>query len=142
VKSETEILKDKACKFALSSLSRSDSSKKALYKKLLLRGFDEEIAEFALNYVNSFGYINERAQIERIATDMCLRHNAGERKIFLRLLSKGYDKADIKTVICELCEKGILDFSLAKERLLSKYGENISGEEIKKILYKNGFTNV
>lgn len=142
MKSENNDLKDRACKFALSSLSHSDSSKKALYKKLILRGFDSEAANAALDYVISFGYINEKEQIKRIAVDMCTRHNVGKRKIYLRLLSKGYTDSDIKSVLSELMENGSLDFDLARERLLSKYPDDISGEEKHKILYKNGFTNV
>lgn len=133
--------RDRAYKFALSSLSHSDSSKNALYNKLLLRGFDKETAKAALDYVLSFGYINEEGQIEKIATELCTRKCFGKRKIVSRLLSKGYPRDLIFKTIFRLTESGELDFLSARERLLSKY-DGLSYEEQMKILYKYGFTNV
>ena len=136
-----EKMRDRACKFALSSLSHSDSSKNALYNKLILRGFDKETASFALDYVLSFGYINEEGQIEKIATELCTRKCFGKRKIVARLLSKGYPRDLIFKTLSRLTESGELDFFAARERLLSKY-DGLSHEEQMKILYKYGFNDV
>ncbi len=142
MKTENQNVRDRACKFALSSLSRCDYSKKALYAKLLAKGFDSPTASEALNYVVSFGYIDERRQIERIILDLFSRNGYGKRKIAELLLRRGYCREDISACLRSLTDSGEIDFDMAKERLLSKYPANLSDEERKKILYKYGFSDV
>ena len=142
MKNEIQYDRDRACKFALSSLSHSDSSKKALYNKLILKGFSKEDAAFAIEYVTSYGYVDEKRQIERIATDLCERQNIGKKKIFARLLSKGYRQSDVSEVISSLVRDGRINFELARARLLQKYPSDITEEQRKKILFKNGYTDV
>lgn len=132
-------MRDRARKFALSSLSRYDSSKKALYEKLIARGFDKESAADAVDYVVSFGYIDEKRQIEKISLDLYNRQNFGKRKIFSRLVNKGYSPSDVSSVISSLVRDGEIDFEIAKERLLCKYPSELSPDEKRKILFKNGF---
>ena len=67
-------------------------------------------------------------------------HNTGPRKITDKLVAKGYKTADIERVIDSLSELGEIDFERAKQELISsKLGSDASEDEVKKLLYKNGY---
>ena len=130
----------RATLFALRSLSLCDSSATHLLRKLLARGISAEIAKSTVDEMRSLGYIDEARQLEKIITDLVNKSNMGRYKITSRLMAKGYSAREINRAISELSARGEIDFSLAEERLLNKYPE-LSSDEKRKILYKNGYTN-
>ena len=132
----------RALRFALSSLALCDSSKRNLYMKLTARKISKEIAASTVDEVVRLGYLNEERQIENIALSLNNREKMGRYKIARRLLSKGYSQSDINKTISRLITEGKIDFEFTKQELLSKYPENLSDEEKRKILYKNGYLNV
>lgn len=142
MKTEQAYTKDRALKFALSSLSHCDSSKKALYDKLIARGCDREIASDTVDYVVGLGYINEERQIERLALDLHTRRLYGKRKIFLHIVKKGYSPKDVSKIITALMERDEIDFARSRAELLKKYPSELSFDEKRKILLKNGYTDV
>ena len=132
----------RALRFALSSLSLCDSSKRNLYMKLTARKISKEIAALTVNEVVRLGYLNEERQIENIAISLNEREKMGRYKITRRLLSKGYSQGDINRAICRLISEEKIDFEATRAELLAKYPDDLSDEEKRKILYKNGYVNV
>ncbi len=123
---------------AMRILSYGDNSTRTLIRKLKLAGFTNEVATVICEEMVSLGYINTSRQLERLITGAVNISNLGKRKIIPKLIAKGYDKKDIEAAIEKLLSVGEIDFSLARERLISRLGENASEDMIKKVLYKNG----
>ena len=139
IRREDEIFR--ARKKALSILAYGDNSRRSLYMKLLRSKISKEIAFDTVEEMCALGYINENERLRRIITDQVNLHFVGRAKLYARLLSKGYSKRDIDSVIHELSSEGEIDFSEARRRLVEKYlPPDASEEEIKKLLYKNGHT--
>ena len=86
------------------------------------------------------GYVDERRQLERIILDEANRKLRGPLKIIPQLVSKGYSSSEVREVLSGLVESGEIDFkSNARELLMKKMLDGADEEEVKKILYKNGF---
>ena len=130
----------RAKRAALSILSYGDNNERTLHTKLRTRGISDEVATDVVHEMVSLGYIDELRQLERLITEAANRKLQGPRKIIPRLMAKGYRSADIKVAIFSLCESGEIDFEENKERLLEKHlGDSRDAEQVKKILYKNGY---
>ena len=130
-------------KDALSSayriLAHCDNNAASLKRKLIDRGFGEEIAEKTVEKMVSLGYINEHDQLLRFVLRLANQNLYGERKIYPYLISRGYKKEDIEDAISELTDQNELDFENVKERLLSEKGAGCADRsKIKALLYKYG----
>ena len=130
----------RAKKKALSLLSYSDKNESGLKRRLAQSGFSREVAErTALEMVN-LGYIDEGRQLERIILNEANVKLRGPMKILPTLVGKGYSSADVKKIMQELNERGEIDFKKNAKRLLEKRLPACDdGEEIKKLLYRNGY---
>ena len=138
IKGEDEIYKAKIR--ALKILSYGDNSRRALYNKLVHSGISKEVAISTVDEMCELGYIRERDRLLRIVEEEVNLHLTGKYKLIPKLVSKGYSKADIESVISELLSDGTIDFKSSSEALIrKKLGENPSEDEIKKLLYKNGY---
>ena len=130
----------RAKKKALNILAYADNNKKNLSLKLYRAGFSREIVDSVCSDMVEHGYVNEERQLERIILNEANIKLRGPMKITPALVAKGYSMAQVKSVMNRLVESGEIDFSLNAKRLLDKKlpdgGDN---EEVKKILYKNGF---
>lgn len=125
---------------ALRILSYGDNSERMLARKLYAAGIKRDIIESVVSEMVSLGYINSVRQLESLITDEVNLHLRGPLKIIPKLVSKGYSRSDIEWVIAELEAGGIIDFDSAKEKLVStKLSPDADEEEIKKILYRNGY---
>lgn len=125
---------------ALHILSYGDNSERMLAKKLKVAGIKSDIISEVVGEMLSRGYINSRRQIEKLVINEVELHNFGPNKIIPKLLAKGYIKSEITSVIEELVEHGEIDFEESKSRLIeSRLGLDADSEEIKKLLYKNGY---
>ena len=61
-------------------------------------------------------------------------------RIVPALATKGYSTSDVREVLSRLVESGEVDFKKNARLLVSKkLPEDAGPEEIKKLLYKNGF---
>lgn len=125
---------------ALRLLSYGDNNESSLMRKLISRSISPEVAREVCEEMVSRGYINERRQLERlIETEANVRLN-GRKRIFPRLIAKGYKREEIGEVLESLVDDGVIDFSLIKKRLLDKYADKYQGEEKRReLLYKHGF---
>lgn len=125
---------------ALNILSYGDNSERMLMRKLRGAGIKPYVVEEVTQEMVSLGYINSQRQIERLVINEVKLHNYGPLKIIPKLVAKGYDKSEIKDAISSLSERGEIDFEEARERLInSRLPSDASEEEMKKLLYKNGY---
>ena len=125
---------------ALSLLSYTDNNKKRLYSKLVMAGFSSNAAANAVKECVMYGYINEERQIENLVLRYHRELN-GPSRIFAKLSARGYDSKQIRKVIARLTESGEVDFESAKQELIEKkLGCDASEEDVKKLLYKNGYS--
>ena len=132
-------LEYRARKKAVDLLSIADNNKKSLKMKLVRSGFDRELSERVVLEMSERGYINEDRQLQRLILAEAGKRR-GTKRIVSFLSSKGYSVNDIKKNIAALTESGEVDFAKIKEEIILSAKENgQSYDEIKKLLYKQGF---
>ena len=130
----------RAKKKALNILAYADNNKKSLSMKLYRAGFDREIVESVCNEMVERGYINESCQLERLVLNEANVKLRGPGRITAALMAKGFSSSQIRETISELVASGEVDFSRNARMLLEKkLGDEVDEDEIKKILYKNGY---
>ncbi len=113
----------RAIKKAFDILAYGRNSVKTLTDKLRHRGFSDEVAAFAAEYMKRNGYLKEESDAEREA-ECCVEKLWGKKRIMMQLHQKGYSSepfeaamAYLETVdFVELCVKLIR----AKYRTLPK----------------------
>ena len=99
----------RAVKKGLSLLSFSRCSKKALVRKLVLKGFSKERATHAADELLQGGYIDEYADALREA-ELGVSKLWGENRIRASLYEKGYPEEAISAAMYSLEDNGV-DFS-------------------------------
>lgn len=121
-------------KRGLNILGFGSCSEKALYLKLVSRGFAKDIAAEAVEHISALGYMNSDGDALREA-QRCVSKHWGLRRIAAHLRSKGYPDESVKNAIYTLEDEGV-DFSeLCLERLRTTYTELPSDrEELRKIV--------
>ena len=130
----------RAKKKALSLLSYSDKNEVALKRRLASAGFSREVAERTAEEMVNLGYIDEKRQLERVILNEANIKLRGPMKIIPTLTSKGYSSDDIKAKMRELIASGEIDFKANAKRLVEKRLPGCDdSEEIKKLLYRNGY---
>lgn len=133
--------KNKARKRALNILSYGDNSIPMLKIKLARAGVERRIAEEISEEMASLGYISHQRQLERLISNAVNVSLMGPRKFIPRLIAKGYSKSEIEKVLRELTEKGDTNLAVAQKKLIEKKLPEGAGEdEIKTLLYKNGYS--
>lgn len=132
-----------AIRVAIRSITAAQCSAKRLFVKLLQKQIRPCDAEYAVRYVRDRGYIDEKSQIESYLRDMVGRKFMGQHKVVPALLAKGYNSKLIHAVLEEQYTES--DFAEAKKAFLEKKFGKASpetreeAEEMKKVLYKQGF---
>lgn len=115
-------------KKALSLLGFGSCSEKALYLKLVSRGFAKDIAAEAVERISAQGYMDSDGDALREA-QRCIFKHWGARRIVAHLRSKGYADESVKRAIYALEDEGV-DFSqVCLERLRANYSELPSDRE-------------
>ncbi len=131
----------RATKKALNILSYGDNSEKMLEYKLVSGGIGRAAAKSTVRDMVSLGYINSERQLDSLIKNLVNVSCIGKLKIIPKLAAKGYSHSEITARIDELVFCGEIDFEAAKERLIEKkLPPDAGSEEIKKLLYKNGFS--
>ena len=126
---------------ALRMLSFTDNNERTLVRKLVAKGIGRSVAQDVACEMTERGYIDESRQLLRLVANEANVSLAGPAKIRAKLISKGYSSHDIDVAIDELCATGEIDFSYSAEQLKAKkLTRGATEEEIKKLLYKNGYT--
>lgn len=96
-----EVLPLRAKRYAMNLLVKGDRTEKELIEKLKKAGYPEMIVELAMNYVKSFGYINdERYAIKYLET---FQDRQSIKALSWKLQQKGIAKQIIDKAICQ-CE--------------------------------------
>lgn len=80
----------RAIKKAFDILAYGRNSVKTLTEKLRHRGFSDEVAAFAAEYMQKNGYLKENGDAEREA-ECCVEKLWGKKRIMMHLHQKGYD---------------------------------------------------
>lgn len=79
---------------ALSLLNYMDRTEAGLRQKLKEKSFDDKSIDEAIEYVKSFGYINDEGYAERYILN---RHGSkSQREIYASLIQKGISREDIE----------------------------------------------
>lgn len=127
--------------YALRILSYADNNERTLVRKLITRGISSSNATEVAHEMVGRGYIDEARQLERLVLAEANRNLIGPRRIKAKLSSKGYSNADIDEAITSLLDCGEIDFERSAELLIEKkLTRGATDEEIKKLLYKNGYS--
>ena len=92
---------DEAVRRAVALLEYGDNSHKRLVRKLVDRGFDEDVAECAVSHLEEMGYLREHDACARRA-EQGVRKGWGKRRIVQDLYAQRYDRETVETVMCEL----------------------------------------
>lgn len=130
----------RARKKALNILAYADNNQRNLRAKLLRAGFVNEIALRVCEEMVSFGYINEKNQLERLILVEANQKLRGPSRIIPALVTKGYSSSEVKEVLCRLVDEGQVDFEKnAKLLIKKKLPTDCESEDRKKLLYKNGY---
>lgn len=130
----------RAKKKALNILAYADNNRRNLAVKLLRAGFGRDVVDAVCDEMIALGYIDERRQLERIILDEANRKLRGPLKIVPALVAKGYSSSEVKETLHALVESGEIDFKRNAKLLLDKkLSDDFGEEEVKKILYKNGY---
>ena len=86
---------------AMHLLTDMDRTEYQLRNKLIMGGYPEDIVEQALEYVKSFGYINDREYARRFAESR--KGTKSRRELHALLSGKGLDSLLIEEVLEECC---------------------------------------
>lgn len=130
----------RAKKKALNILAYADNNKKNLKAKLIRAGFSYEISDRVCEEMVSYGYINENNQLERLIMIEANQKLRGPLRIVPALVNKGYSSSDVRRVLNRLVDEGEINFKENSLRLAEKkLPDDFDEEDLKKLLYKNGF---
>ena len=125
---------------ALRILSYADNNEATLCRKLIMKKISPETARAVSREMTSLGYINEDEQIKRAVVKEANINLLGPKKIRAKLCYKGFDSDAVDLAIESLVLSGEIDFTLSSKRLAAKkLARGASEQEIKMLLYKNGY---
>ena len=131
----------RAKSLALKLLSYADNNERTLTTKLVSRGIKRDVAHDTVAEMVRLGYVDEKRQLERLILKEANGSLAGPKKLVPKLMAKGYSRSDIDSVMYRLCENGEIDFQKNREDLIAKkVTRGATEEEIRAILYKNGYS--
>lgn len=138
----------KGKKHALRLLERKDYSRKELWNRLRKDGYDENLTEQIISYVDSYHYLDDT----RVAGNYIRskKEYKSKRELEFLLKQKGINEDDILLALEEnyVNEDGVAQEELAIERYMRKYQvtesmlEEMTYEEKQKVavkLYRKGF---
>ena len=130
----------RAKKKALSILAYADNNQRTLYSKLIRAGFCRQVASDTVDEMVALGYVNEKRQLERLILNEANVKLRGAGRIIPALVTKGYSSSAVREVLSGLVADGEIDFTKNAHSLIEKkLGDFSDEEEIRKLLYKNGF---
>ena len=130
----------RAKKKALSLLSYSDKNEATLRRRLTSDGFSREISEEVSREMVGLGYINEERQLERLILNEANVKLRGPMRIIPTLVGKGFSSENVRRIMLTLSESGEIDFKGNAKKLADKRLPGCEdSEEIKKLLYRNGY---
>lgn len=128
--------------YALRILSFADNNAVTLKRKLIAKSISPAIASEICEEMIGLGYINENRQLEKLIENEINVKLSGRRKVLSKLLSKGYRREEVESVLDGLISAGTVDFELSKQRLIrKKFPDGATEKDIRNLLHKNGYTD-
>ena len=133
----------KARRKAMLLLEHMDRTEKGLSDRLRQAGFSREAAEDAMEYVKSYGYIDDLRYAQNYISYRI--HTKSRQMILMELQQKGIDKATAQEAWEEVaCYEEPDEYSLLQETILKKYGEGsvLDEKEMRRLygfLQRRGF---
>lgn len=126
---------------ALSLLNYMDRTESGLRQKLKEKSFDEDSVEQAIEYVKSFGYINDIGYAERYILNK--QDTKSRREIYASLSQKGISRDDIEQAM-ERCYESEHELAVIRRLCEKKHfvAEEATDEEKKRMyhyLLRKGF---
>lgn len=135
---EEQVLRKRAAKYAMNLLVKRDYTAKELGDKLRRAGYTEDTAESALEYVSSFGYINDadyaRRYLETYSDRKSLRRmqaDLRQKGISDDILEWALGEADCageKAALCRYAEKKAAALDLSQEKDRQKFFRYLVGK--------------
>lgn len=123
---EEQILRKRAAKYAMNLLVKRDHTAKELKDKLCRAGYTDDTAGYALEYVTSFGYINDadyaRRYLETYSDRKSLRRmqtDLRQKGISEEVLGSAMEEADCaeeKAALWRYAEKKAASLDLSQEK--------------------------
>ena len=110
----------RAVKKGLSLLSYGSSSEKALVRKLVQKGFSQEISRLAVEELRQGGYVNELEDAFREA-ERSVAKLWGRKRIVAHLYEKGFSAEAVKSAIYAIEDSGVDFADVCADRLRQKY---------------------
>lgn len=126
---------------AMHLLTDMDRTEYQLRNKLLTGGYPEDIIDMAMDYVKSFGYINDREYARRFVENK--KNKKSRREMYALLSGKGLETSLIEEVMDECC--GVEDAETAIQNILRKKNFDIESstekerQRIYALLARKGF---
>lgn len=102
-KIKTEVLLKRAKLRAMHLLNAMSRTEEQLRQKLRQNGYPEDVAEAAITYVKSFGYINDDAYIRGFADSR--KDKKSRKEIYALLCQKGLDRDRVEEILSEVYEE-------------------------------------
>lgn len=91
--------------YALNLLSQTPRSEFEIRKKMKEKGYDEEVANYAIYFCKKYNYINDLEYVKMYVNDKLKISNWRKRKIEQKLYEKGIDPSMISEVIEDVFEE-------------------------------------
>lgn len=134
-------LQKEARQKALSLLNYMDRTEFQLRQKLQQKFDDESVAEDAVQYVKSFGYVNDVSYAERYILNK--RNSKSKKEIHMALSQKGVSREDIQHAI-EQCyeaegEMEVLQRLCKKKHFSAEDSSEVEKHKIYGYLVRKGF---
>lgn len=103
------VLTKRAKLYAMHLLQKTDRTEAELEQKLTKAGYPKEVTQTAIDYVKSYGYVNDQEYARRYV--LWNKENKGKNRIRMELYQKGVPKPVIDSVLEES------DFSGSEEQI-------------------------
>ena len=128
---------------ALSLLNYMDRTESQLRQKLKEQSYSDEVIEQTIDYVKSFGYINDKGYAERyILNRQCSK---SRREIFISLTQKGVSRENIESAMERCYERDdeikAIRCLCEKKHFLPEEATDVEKQKIYNYLLRKGFRN-
>ena len=125
---------------ALWYLDRMDYSEKALFEKLVLKGFDKRASSAVVGKLVELGLINDRRYADRLAEKLTEQGNS-KRASLQKMLLKGVDYDLAKEALSELDSDEVSKIiQLIEKKYSSKLAEPANYQKVYAALVRRGFS--
>lgn len=131
--SEKSMAFDKAMRY----LGISIKTKKQMKDYLLKKGFNEKVADYVLNKLETYNYINDQKYVESYIASY--KNKYGRHKIKFSLIQKGISKNIVDNYLKNIEKNDEIVYNLAEKKLGNKEKTNENLIKVFRFLNSRGF---